>query len=62
MDVFEGETHRTDLSRTIVFGPDRRRQRASMRLDATATSFVVVFTPYGRAGQSADIVIRRVSE
>ena len=62
LDVFEGETRRTDLSRTIDFGPDTRRQRVSLRLDATDTRYLVVFTPYGRAGKSASIVIRRVSE
>ena len=62
VDVFEGKTHRTDLSRTILCGQNRPRQRVSLRLDATDTSYVVVFTPYGRAGSSTRIVIRRVSE
>ncbi|MHB8867132.1 MAG: S8 family serine peptidase [Pirellulaceae bacterium] len=62
LDVYEGETHRTDLSRANRFEQDNVRQRVSLRLDATDTSYVVVVTPYGRVGQSAQIIITRVSE
>ena len=33
VDVFEGETHRTDLSRTILFGQNQLRQRVSLRTE-----------------------------
>ncbi|MHB8972207.1 MAG: S8 family serine peptidase [Pirellulaceae bacterium] len=60
VDVFEGETHRTDLSRTILFEQNPLRQRVALRMGAIDTSYLVVFTPYGRAGTSASVDIRRV--
>jgi subtilisin len=63
LDIYEGATHRTDLSRTIDFlGPDPRLQRRALQLNVTDTRYDLVFTPRGKVGRSASIVIRYVGE
>ena len=61
MDVYEGQTHRIDLSRTFEYGPQRFRQRDSLQLVATNTRFTVVFTPIGKTGQVADVIVRHLA-
>jgi hypothetical protein len=60
MNVYDGATRRTDLSQTFEFGRTRLKPRDTVRLDATNKRFTLEFTPLGRAGQSADVTVRRV--
>ena len=61
LDVFEGATHRDDLSYAIFLGRNRQQNRV-LWFDATGTNYTVFFTPYGRSRTSAEIVIEHSSE
>ncbi len=58
VDVFEEGVRRKDLSDSFRFG-DKKPQEIVLGLDATGTSFDVMFTPYGKRNASAEIVIRK---
>jgi subtilisin len=59
VDVLEGEVLNKDLSDSFNFG-DRKPQEVAFTLDATGARYDVMFTPYGKSGNSADIVIRYI--
>jgi subtilisin len=61
VDVFEGETRRSDLSTALVFRPGDP-QAVVFGLDATETRFSVSFTPYGRRGASAEVLLEMIPE
>jgi subtilisin len=56
VDVFEAEAPRADLSGSLLL-TRKRPQEVVLRLDATGTRYSVSFTPYGRQGASAQIVV-----
>jgi hypothetical protein len=61
VDVFEGEILRRDLSGSFRFGY-KDPQEVVLGLDVTGTRYSVLFTPYGKRGASAQIVLRMDSE
>jgi hypothetical protein len=61
VDVFEGEILRRDLSGSLHFG-HKHPQEVVLGLDATGTRYSVLFTPHGRQGASAQIVVRMDTE
>jgi subtilisin len=56
IDVYEGDVLRTDLSDTCHFS-GKKPQQTVVWLDATGTDYDVVFTPYGKQGRYAKIVL-----
>lgn len=61
VDVFEGDVWRKDLSGTFQFWGKRPQEVVSW-LDATGTRYYVFFTPYGKPGTSAEIVLTTDSQ
>jgi subtilisin len=57
VDVFEGEVLRRDLSGSFHFGAGNQ-QEVVFGLDATGARYSVVFTPSGKRGTSARVVLR----
>jgi hypothetical protein len=57
VDVFEGDVLQKDLSDSFHFG-DKKPQEVDFTLDASGSRYDVLFTPYGKSGNSADIVIK----
>ncbi len=56
IDVFEEGVYQKELSSSYSFG-NKKPQEATFSIDADGTSYDVTFTPFGKPGTSADIVI-----
>ena len=54
--VFDGEVFVKESSSSYHFG-DKKPQEVSFHIDATMTAYDIIFTPYGKAGGSANILI-----
>jgi subtilisin len=59
VDVFEGDKYLKKLSRIFRFS-DKNGQQATFSIDAWGTAYDVIFTPGGKAGNSADVEITPV--
>jgi subtilisin len=56
IDVFKDDVYQKDLSSSYSFG-ENRPQENTFYIDTDSTSYDVIFTPFGKPGTSADILI-----